>query len=64
MVVRVLQANTVLAQQSITRVMAGLEEGRSCTCGRALADALITRRDAIPRETRAKLGLLVDKYLP
>lgn len=64
MVVRVLQANTALAQQAIARLLASLDEKRACSCGNALADALITRRDAIPRETREKLGLFVDKYLP
>jgi 5'-methylthioadenosine phosphorylase len=63
LVIRVLQANTALAQRAIARLTKRLEERRTCTCENALADALITRRDAIPQETREKLGLLVDKYL-
>lgn len=64
MVIRVLQANTALAQRALGQLVAGLDEDRACSCRDALADALITRRDAIPPETREKLGLLVDKYLP
>ena len=63
LVIRVLQANTALAQRAIARLTKRLEERRTCTCENALADALITQRDAIPQETREKLGLLVDKYL-
>jgi 5'-methylthioadenosine phosphorylase len=36
---------------------------RTCGCGSALKDAIITRPDRIPPETRRRLALLVDKYL-
>jgi 5'-methylthioadenosine phosphorylase len=64
MVVRILNANTALAQHSLSALVAALPEERPCACGRALEGALITRPDAIPPETRAKLGLLVQRYLP
>jgi 5'-methylthioadenosine phosphorylase len=63
MVVRVLLANTALAQTAVEKLAARLPDKRSCSCSSALADAIITSRDRIPPETRAKLSLLVDKYL-
>ncbi|HMB24738.1 MAG: S-methyl-5'-thioadenosine phosphorylase [Chloroflexota bacterium] len=63
MVIQTLNKNTAIAQEAV-RVLAGkLKPERDCDCGRALATALITRKDVIPAETRQKLGLLVDKYL-
>ncbi len=63
MVVRVLHQNTRLAQAAIAHLVKRLPQERSCSCGQALASALITRRETIPPETRARLGLLVDRYL-
>ncbi len=36
---------------------------RTCSCGSALANALITDPNAVPEETKKKLSLLVGKYL-
>jgi 5'-methylthioadenosine phosphorylase len=35
----------------------------ACTCHRALADAINTPAEAIDRETRKRVSLLVDDYL-
>lgn len=63
MVIEILNRNTHIAQQAIKNLSVALAPERPCGCSRALADALITRRDAIPAETRQRLSLLVDKYL-
>lgn len=63
MVVQILQANADLARRAIADLVMRLPERRSCPCGSALQSALLTRQDAIPLETRRKLGLLVDRYL-
>lgn len=63
MVVRVLEDNTRLAQKAIAHLVKHLPPERTCTCGQALATALITRREFVPPEKRARLGLLVDRYL-
>ena len=63
-VIRVLQANTALAQRALrllVRRLAGAE--RDCECKDALATALITQRDLIPESVKEKLGLIVGKYL-
>ncbi len=63
MVVQTLKKNTQLAQRAVKNLAQRLEQERSCDCQNALASALITRREAIPPETRQKLDLLVKKYL-
>ena len=63
MVIKVLNKNTTLAQDAIRNLVRSQNPNRTCACGSALATALITRPEAIPPETRAKLDLLVRKYL-
>lgn len=62
MVIEILNRNTDLAQQAVRSLVKNLRAERTCSCGDALATALITRRDAIPEETKKKLHLLVGKY--
>jgi 5'-methylthioadenosine phosphorylase len=63
MVIQILNRNTTVAQQAIRNLVRSLPVKRTCNCGRALADALITNPAVIPAETRQKLNLLVKKYL-
>jgi 5'-methylthioadenosine phosphorylase len=65
MVIRTLMKNTALAQQAVELLVRSLPgpEDRTCSCPNALADAIITQPDRINPAARAKLGLLVDKYL-
>lgn len=63
MVIRILQANTELAQKAIKDLVHRLGAPRECSCGEALKGALITRPESIPDETRRKLSVLVDRHL-
>jgi len=63
MVIQTLNKNTTIAQEAVRLLAGKLKQERDCDCERALATALITRRDVIPAETRQKLDLLVKKYL-
>jgi 5'-methylthioadenosine phosphorylase len=63
MVIRILQANTELAQKAIADLVHRLSATRKCACGQALKSALITRPELIPDETRRKLSVLVDRHL-
>ena len=63
MVVRTLFNNTALAQKAIQILVEKLPLENPCDCQHALRDAIITRPECIPAETRKKLSLLVDKYL-
>lgn len=62
-VIQTLNKNTRVAQQAVRKLLPLLKPARGCACESALADAIITRRDRIPAETRQKLDLLVKKYL-
>jgi len=63
MVVRVLEANTLLAQRAISHLLrAGLSR-RDCACGEALKGALITVPERVSPATRERLGPLVGPYL-
>lgn len=64
MVIRILNKNTEIAQQAVRNLARNLQNDDACACQHALADALITRPDVIPAETRQRLRLLVEKYLP
>jgi 5'-methylthioadenosine phosphorylase len=59
----VLRDNAAQATALIGRLIEDLPAHRSCTCGSALATALVTHPDAIPADTRQRLALLVDRYL-
>ena len=63
MVIQTLNKNTLLAQEAVRVLAANLKHQRDCECERALATALITRKDIIPAETREKLHVLIGKYL-
>ena len=62
MVVQTLNKNTVVAQEAIRFLAEDLTKNRTCDCDRALASALITRKDIIPDATREKVDLLLKKY--
>jgi len=47
----------------VSEVVASMPSARECKCGSALAHALITDPKVVPPATRAKLELLVGKYL-
>ena len=63
-VIEILNRNTEIARQAVRNLARRLSPERPCECPEALASAIITAPGAIPDETRARLGLLVNKYLP
>lgn len=64
MIIQTLNRNTELIQNSIRLLVDKIIEDTDCECNRALEKAIVTDPKRIPSETREKLGLLVDKYLP
>ena len=59
-----LQANSRLAAETIRRAIGVLARAeRTCGCGDALRHAVITASEAIAPEARARLGVLLDKYV-
>jgi 5'-methylthioadenosine phosphorylase len=63
MVVQVLRKNTLVIQQALLHLTQSLPEERPCSCGSALANALITDPKVVPEATKKKLAWLVGKYL-
>lgn len=61
-VLAVLRANAALAAQTVARVAASLPS-EDCSCRRALENAIVTDRAAIPARTRERLQLIAGKYL-
>jgi 5'-methylthioadenosine phosphorylase len=58
-----LRANAESANRLAAELVGRIPEARDCACGEALRTALITRPEAVPEETRSRLGPLVDRYL-
>lgn len=64
MIVANLTQNARTAQQVIAGAVTTLANApRNCSCGQALATAIITRPDAVPEATRQKLAPIMGKYL-
>jgi 5'-methylthioadenosine phosphorylase len=62
-IISVLTRNANNAANVVREAVASLPAGRSCKCGQALAMAIMTAPEAVPPSTRAKLDLIVGKYL-
>ena len=62
-VVANLRANTALAKQAIANLAAMFPIERTCACGEALKNAIITDPARIPEERKRELALLLGKYL-
>jgi 5'-methylthioadenosine phosphorylase len=63
LIVANLTANAKTAQAVIASAVERLPIARSCECARALAQAIITRPEAVPVETKRRLAPIVGKYL-
>ena len=63
MIIGNLMQNAKTAQQVIANAVERLPIARECECARALAAALITRPEAVPAATKARLAPIVGKYL-
>jgi 5'-methylthioadenosine phosphorylase len=63
MIVANLISNAKTAQQVIANAVERLPIARTCECARALATAIITRPEAVPAATKARLRPIIGKYL-
>ena len=62
-IIKVLHTNADNAAKLVAAAVAGAPEGVVCKCHSALKNSIITDRTTVPAETRAKLELIVGKYL-
>jgi 5'-methylthioadenosine phosphorylase len=63
-IVAVLNQNASNATELVRDAVRAMPAERTCGCGSALKNAIITAPDAISAETRERLKLIVGKYLP
>jgi 5'-methylthioadenosine phosphorylase len=63
-ILRVMRLNVEKAQRAVVNLARAIgDRNRSCECGGALANAIITDRSMIPAATAAKLQPIIGKYL-
>jgi 5'-methylthioadenosine phosphorylase len=63
-ILRVMRLNVEVAQKAVANVTQALAaRRRTCACGHALKDAIITDRAVIPRETIERLRVIIGKYV-
>ncbi len=62
-VIAVAMQNAENAAKVLREAILAVPEKRACKCGSALQFAIMTDRTKIPAATKAKLGLLLNKYL-
>ncbi len=63
MIVANLMANAEMAKKLIAEAVGRVPADRGCSCGSALATAIITDRDAIPAALKRELAPLIEKYI-
>ncbi len=63
-IVAVLLKNAENACNVVREAVKAMPAKRGCKCGSRAANAILTDRTMIPLETRQKLALILDKYLP
>lgn len=63
MIVRILKANTEVAQNATAHLVSSLTDERNCECGDALKDTFITNPEKVPQEMRSRLSILINKYI-
>jgi len=62
MVIKVMKKNTENIQLVIPEMITELSKKRSCCCGQAAENAIITTPDQIPEQARRRLSLFYGKY--
>ena len=63
MIIANLVANSTLAKDVLAHLITTLPKTRTCTCGTALKDAILTERGTIPEATKTALKAIAGKYI-
>lgn len=63
-VIAVLHQNAENAGKVVRAAVAAMPAEKTCGCSSALKYAILTDRSAIPEQTRNRLSLILEKYLP
>jgi 5'-methylthioadenosine phosphorylase len=62
-IIATLNQNAENAQRVLREAVRVMPAERSCKCGAALAHALVTDPELVPRATKKQLGVIVEKYI-
>ncbi len=63
MIIQNLNKNVAAARSIIREVILSMPEGRTCSCGSTLANAVMTRPELITPEAKERLALILGKYI-
>ncbi len=63
-IIETLNRNTAKIKAIIKESIRRIPEKRDCECASALQNAIVTRSELIPAETKRKLNLIIGKYVP
>jgi len=61
-ILKIIKANVKTAQDIIRRSVEDLPGSRTCSCCRALENAVLTHRESVSPEARERLSLILGKY--
>lgn len=61
-ILKIIGRNVATAQEVIRKMVDRLPEERSCSCSRALENAVLTNPKAVSAEARERLALILGKY--
>ncbi len=62
-VLKVMQENVATSKQILAHAVSAVPEARTCGCGDALKDAILTPLDRVPESLKADLRPLIGRYL-
>ncbi|MFH0731347.1 MAG: S-methyl-5'-thioadenosine phosphorylase [Candidatus Omnitrophota bacterium] len=63
MIIQNLHKNAQTAKEILKNAVSKIPKQRKCHCSSALKDAIVTRPENIPAETKKKLELIIGKYI-
>jgi 5'-methylthioadenosine phosphorylase len=61
-ILKIISLNVKTAQEIIRKMVDQISEERTCTCARALENAVLTSPNVVTPEARERLGLILGKY--
>lgn len=63
MIIENLKKNTELAKKMLTNTIKNMSEKRSCSCANTLKDAIVTKKEGIPKKTLKKLAPIIEGFI-
>ena len=64
MIIQNLTRNVDMAKRIVAEAVRGLPAARACSCGSALANALVTAPALVPDDVKRDLAPIIERYMP